>query len=87
MKWLALPESIAQFTEHMLAQLDFVREARNLDRFRAHFANNTNVSFPVPVEPYVSERVLVESWEDGVPLTEAVHVIDEKTKKVRLFTL
>ncbi|CAM9689021.1 unnamed protein product, partial [Phaeothamnion confervicola] len=65
LKWLSLRESVDEFGDLMQKQLDLRLEARNLNRFRHNFARREGVVFPEPVQGWVSEHVLVESFESG----------------------
>lgn len=49
--------------------MDLTIEAKNLLQFIQNFAGISNVHFPRPIEPYVSPAILVESFEEGVPIT------------------
>jgi aarF domain-containing kinase len=53
-------------------------EGRNLQVFNEKFAKNPNVLFPIPIEPYISKSVLVETWEEGIPLTKFLN--SERTR-------
>ncbi|ORX72615.1 ABC1-domain-containing protein, partial [Linderina pennispora] len=66
MSWLSLPEEVCVFGDMMQAQLDLRTEAYNLGRFRANFSHRPGVRFPQPYKG--SRQVLIESFEDGVPL-------------------
>jgi aarF domain-containing kinase len=61
-------DAVAQFRESLESQLDLLNEAIHLNRFRDNFAGNPYVKFPRPMSPWVSESVLIESFEDGIPL-------------------
>lgn len=65
---------VEEFSECMLMQLDLRREAENLQRFRVNFAGEHTlrgrISFPEPIEPFISESVLVESFIKGRPVQE-----------------
>ena len=72
-RWLSLPDAADEFGAFMQRQLDMTVEADNLRRFRANFAADGNaggVRFPRPLleEGLVSGGVLVESYEEGVPI-------------------
>ena len=54
----------------MLPQLDLRVEARNLKRFRRDFANEDQVSFPIPVDELTTQHVLVESYIHGMTIPE-----------------
>jgi ubiquinone biosynthesis protein len=47
-------------------ELDFVREARNIRRIAASFADTPWMRFPTPVEGMCAQRVMVTSYVDGV---------------------
>ena len=49
---------IAQFRRQLLHELDFDREARNLERFRRDFAGDETVAFPKPYAELSAHRVL-----------------------------
>lgn len=69
---LRLEESIRQFGGPLKEQLDLAVEASHLRRFNANFRSWTNVSFPVPLFPLVTNDVLVESFEEGMLITRYV---------------
>ena len=68
LRWLSIPESAEIFAEAVEGQLDLVREARNLERFRENFRANPRCHFPEPIAPWVHPTVLVESFEEGDPI-------------------
>lgn len=61
-------------------QLDLVREAQHLSRFNYNFRNWTRLSFPVPIFPLVSPDVLVESFEEGLLISNYVRNPGQHTK-------
>ncbi|KAI8320954.1 ABC1-domain-containing protein [Martensiomyces pterosporus] len=67
-KWLSLPEEVNVFGEMMMSQVDLRVEAQNLEKFAANFAARPGILFPRAIAPLSSKQVLVESYEDGVPL-------------------
>ena len=69
-EFLSLPETIEQFSSLLKQHTDLTSEANNLDRFRQHFARFDNIHFPAPVWSFVSDKILVEELEGGVPLNE-----------------
>ena len=56
---------VEEFGRAIAAQLDFKIEAANNRRFRANFAGNTDVVFPILVDELCSERVLTMSFIEG----------------------
>ncbi|GAA94521.1 uncharacterized protein L969DRAFT_83918 [Mixia osmundae IAM 14324] len=68
MEWLSFPEEVEVFGGMMRAQLDLRTEAQNLQTFEHNFRHRKTVSFPRPLTDYTSQSVLVEEYEDAVPL-------------------
>jgi aarF domain-containing kinase len=68
MEWLSFPQEVDVFGGMMKSQLNLTHEANNLLRFEENFKHRTVVSFPRPLMDYTSQRVLVEEYEDAVPL-------------------
>lgn len=62
---LRLDESIRQFGGPLKEQLNLAVEADHLVRFKKNFRMWSNITFPTPLFPLVSQDVLVESFEDG----------------------
>jgi ubiquinone biosynthesis protein len=58
----------AQFRRELLKELDFEREARNLERFRRNFAHNPRVHVPTAYLQTSSKRVLTMERLTGIPL-------------------
>lgn len=88
MQWLSPVEEIEAFGNMMENQLDLRNEAANLDVFIEKFKKRPHVSFPKPLRPYVTKEVLVEKFEDGVPMTMFLEYgptsIDKKLAKLGL---
>lgn len=69
MRWVSLPEEVAQFSTLMFSQLDLRQEANNLARFERNFAaRGSAVTFPRPLLDFCSRDVLIEEMIDAVPL-------------------
>lgn len=56
---------------------DSDEQADNLERFTMNFRDIPQVRFPRPVRPLVSSHVLVETFEEGVPVS---YFLSEKAK-------
>ena len=69
-EWLSLPEEVEVFGRMMNEQLDLRGEARNLLTFEKNFSNRRQnaISFPRPLEVWSGEDVLVEEFENAIPL-------------------
>jgi len=66
--YLSMRDSVEQFRDIMLPQLDLRIEARNLKRFRRNFADDVKVEFPQPLCELTTEKVLVEAFIHGEPI-------------------
>ena len=71
-RWLRLRDCVLAFSSLMRKQLDLRIEAQNLEAFKKNFINFRTVSFPSPHYPYVAKNVLMESWEDGIPINNYI---------------
>ncbi|KXN73221.1 ABC1-domain-containing protein, partial [Conidiobolus coronatus NRRL 28638] len=68
LQWVSLEEEVKTFSKMMHEQLDLITEANNLTKLRHNFRAQKEVKFPRPILPLVSESILVEKFEHGVPL-------------------
>lgn len=86
-KWLSLPEIVEEFEKLMVQQIDLRYEAQNLEHFQCNFLNVKSVRFPTPLHPFVTRDVLVETYEESVPVSsyqQAGIPVDLKRKIARL---
>ncbi|KAA1075874.1 hypothetical protein PGT21_029159 [Puccinia graminis f. sp. tritici] len=67
-EWLSFPEEVEVFGKLMESQVNLNVEAQNLERFENNFTHRKTVSFPRPLKAYTTEKVLVEEFEDALPL-------------------
>lgn len=69
MEWLSLPEEVDVFGRMMHEQLDLRIEADNLIVFESKFqGRNLPVTFPRPLKMWSTKSVLVEEFENALPL-------------------
>ena len=68
MHWISLPDEVRVFGEMMRDQLDFRVEAGHLERFNQLFEHTMNVTFPKPVLAFSNKDMLIEEYENGIPL-------------------
>lgn len=68
-KWLSLHEIMEEFEKLMVQQIDLRYEARNLEHFQHNFQNMTSVKFPTPLHPLITRDILVETYEESVPVS------------------
>mmetsp|Transcript_17883 Transcript_17883/g.50062 ORF Transcript_17883/g.50062 Transcript_17883/m.50062 type:complete len:419 (+) Transcript_17883:176-1432(+) len=69
---LRLKDNLHQFAAPLREQVDLSYEASNLFRFNFNFRGNRSVCFPVPIYPLVMPDVLVETYEQGEPISKYV---------------
>jgi ABC1 atypical kinase-like domain len=70
LEYLSLVDSIRQFRDVMIPQLDLTIESSHLQRFNKNFASNDQITFPRPLEELTTNKVLVETFSDGKPIIE-----------------
>jgi aarF domain-containing kinase len=75
--YLSVKDSVDQFRDIMLPQLDLRVEAHNLRRFRRDFEGETRIAFPEPLMGLTSREVLVERFVEGEPMLNYVLKEDE----------
>ena len=65
------PTAIAQeFAKTIRRELDFIREGRNIDRFRRNFEDDDTVYVPKVYWELTTERVLTMEFVDGIKISE-----------------
>ncbi|KAM8892509.1 putative aarF domain-containing protein kinase 2 [Spinachia spinachia] len=69
LKWLSLCEVVDEFEKLMIKQIDLRFEATNIERFQENFRNVDFVKFPTTLRPFVTRSVLVETFEESVPVS------------------
>jgi len=70
LKYLALVDTVRQFRDIMLPQLDLTLEAKHLQRFNRDFGSDNRVNFPQPLTGLTTKRVLTETFLPGTPILE-----------------
>lgn len=75
--YLSMKDSVDQFRDIMLPQLDLRVEAHNLQRFRRDFEGEDQITFPEPLMSLTSKEVLVERFVEGEPMLNFVLMNDE----------
>ncbi len=67
--WFALPDAVGEFGDLLRRQTDMTLEYEELVKFRDEFKDGPlKISFPEPI--MATPEVLVESFEDGTPISE-----------------
>src|SRR5262249_22012483 len=63
---------VEQFDQSITAELDFVNEAQNAERFRTNFEGHRDVVFPKVYKAASTKRVITTEFFDGLGIYEAV---------------
>jgi len=85
LEYLSMTDSVEQFRQIMVPQLDLRCEAKNLERFILHFAETDTVNFPAPVNEYTTNSILTESFIRGDRIMSYANPkAAKKDKEVRL---
>jgi ubiquinone biosynthesis protein len=74
-----LPTISRQLERTILEELDYVREAANIERFAANFAKEPAIVVPGVHHDLSRGRVLVMDWIDGENLARALETCDQAT--------
>jgi ubiquinone biosynthesis protein len=61
---------VAEFTRNLLRELDFKREARNLQVFAENFSNDEHLHFPIPYTELSTARILTMEQLDGFSVAD-----------------
>ncbi len=72
-------EIIDEFQSWIKKELDFVQEARNIDRFKNHFQDNPGVRIPQVYWDFCSSKVVTMEYIDGIGIADV-----EKIEKAGL---
>lgn len=68
-RWLSVTEIVEEFEKLMTRQINLKYEARNLEIFQQKFEKIDFIKFPIPLRPFVTRNILVETFEEGEPLS------------------
>lgn len=72
-----LPIERQEFSDILSNQIDFKREAYNMQRFQRNFKDADNVTFPEIHPEFCSDTIIVESFETGLPVGEMMSSFDD----------
>ncbi|KAL3919189.1 MAG: hypothetical protein SGILL_003881 [Bacillariaceae sp.] len=87
LEYLSLVDSIRQFRDVMVPQLDLTIESSHLKRFNKNFASNDQITFPRPLDELSTDKVLVETFSDGTPIIEYTNPETPLNERKQLATL
>lgn len=77
---LDIPGAVEEFGKFMRAQTNLLTEADNINRFTVLFRQRPDIKFPKVYLDHCTEDILVESFEEGIPLGK---IIDEGSIKLK----
>lgn len=81
---MTLPFSREEFDEVIQAQLDFTREAFNLQKFSRNFKEErSKIQFPRVSSKLVTPGVIVETWADGRVISNILEDFDNATESCK----
>lgn len=66
-----------EFKVRLPQELDFRKEAANAEKCRAIFKGKSNVHIPIIYHDLTKERVLVMSFEEGIPVTHVKEMYNQ----------
>jgi len=69
-QYLSIGDTVKQFRDVMLPQMDLTLEANNLTNFNRDFASDDQINFPKPLDELTTDQVLVETFCGGKPVLE-----------------
>ena len=61
---------VEEFARTIRREMDFIREARNVERFRRHFRNDPTIYVPQLYWQFCRENLLVMEWIDGIKVSD-----------------
>jgi len=80
---MTLPFNRGEFDMVIQAQMDFTREAFNLQQFSRNFKDERRIRFPKVSPEYVRPSVLVETWADGQVISSILEDFDNAKQKTK----
>jgi aarF domain-containing kinase len=78
--YLSIRDTVDQFCNVMVPQLDLRLESHHLNRFGRDFQNDPQVQFPRPIDELTTTKVLTETFCEGKPIL-SFHSADMETRK------
>ncbi|KAH0944567.1 hypothetical protein HN011_002009 [Eciton burchellii] len=89
--WLSLTDCVDEFARIMENQIDMRLEAINLEKFSANFSRRNDVMFPYPYMHLTHRKVLVESFHEGLSISNYLEhddaVLQRKLAKIGIATI
>jgi predicted unusual protein kinase regulating ubiquinone biosynthesis (AarF/ABC1/UbiB family) len=73
-----------EFRRTTLGEIDYITELENAKRFKQMFGNNPDIYIPRVHEEYVSRRVLVLEWIDGIKINDYPELDAQKINRLEV---
>jgi aarF domain-containing kinase len=77
---LDVPGAVEEFGKFMRSQTNLLTEADNINRFSILFRNRPEIKFPKVFIEHCTKDILVETFEEGIPLGK---IIDDGSTKLK----
>ena len=80
-KSFSLSHIMTEFSCFMSGQLNLINESNNLIKFSHNFHHISNIEFPIPYIPFVTDNILIESYIHGVLMSDMILSTNKKEKQ------
>jgi len=87
LEYLSLSDTVSQFSHNMRQQLDLTVEAVHMRRFIRNFRDLPSVLFPTPIDGFITQNALVETFVQGTPITQYMKGDVDSTLKRKISEL
>lgn len=88
---IGLLRIVSAFEKSVMAELSFVQEAANIERFRRNFRNDAEIYVPVTYPEYSNSNILCMEFIDGIKISDREKIIscglDEKELALKVVSL
>lgn len=81
--WLSPVQLVEEFEALMKNQIDMKLEAANLERFHHNFSKLRHIRVPRPIWPFVTDEVLIETFESGQSISTFISSDSEDDNGIR----
>lgn len=65
-------------------QVDLLLEGKTLWQFGKNFSQDRQVTLPVPLYPWVSQDVLMQTFEEGMHISTYMELDEDKTRRAEV---
>jgi predicted unusual protein kinase regulating ubiquinone biosynthesis (AarF/ABC1/UbiB family) len=86
-KFVDLKDVYSEFEEVITEELDYMKEAKNIERFRDSFKEFPGVTVPDVYWDFTTKKVLVMEYIDGVKINDIQKLDEQKINKSKLASI